>query len=223
MKLTAIAATAIVLLTGCASRSTELLSVSMDHDSAGHYSNVYVMAISDNPELRKSVEESLVARITEAGGKAVISSTDLPGKLASMNKDELRTRAEKAVGAAGADAVLVASVLKDETRDEYVLPRVSQSPVPSSPVHMGLGPYVGYQQDTVIAPGYFSRQREVYVQTSLFDTGSQKPVWRAQSRTINPSDIDSSISEFSDLVVTRLLHDGMLATAKPAPMHGGNY
>jgi hypothetical protein len=67
----------------------------------------------------------------------------------------------------------------------------------------------------VILPGYFDKNREVFVQTSVFDASNGKAVWRAQSKTINPTDLTSSVSAFSNLLVNRLVKDGMI-TSSPA-------
>lgn len=200
------------LLSGCAT-NTELLSVSRDKESNGAFSTVFVIAISDNEDVRSTVEQSLAARIANAGAKAVISTKVMPGQLASMSKDELRAKAEEAVKSSGADSALVAILLKDEVREDYLPPTMQQYPIPSTPIYMGYGSYVGYNYDTVIVPGYFDKTREVFIQTSVFDASNGKAVWRAQSKTINPTDLTSSVSAFSNVLVTRLVEDGMLTSS----------
>ncbi|MBQ0753755.1 MAG: hypothetical protein KBT87_05475 [Gammaproteobacteria bacterium] len=212
LSVTMLAAT---LLSGCATTNTELLSVSRDKESSGAFSTVFVIAISDDEEVRRTVEQSLAARITNAGAMAVISTKVMPGQLASMSKGQLRAKAEDAVKRSGADSALVALVLKDDVRENYVLPTMQQHVIPSTPLFMGYGAHVGYHYDTVILPGYFDKNREVFVQTSVFDASNGKAVWRAQSKTINPTDLTSSVSAFSNLLVNRLVKDGMI-TSSPA-------
>lgn len=201
------------LLSGCATTNTELLSVSRDKESSGAFSTVFVIAISDDDEVRKTVEQSLAARIANAGATAVISTEVMPGQLASMSKEELRAKAEAAVKSSGADSALVAILLKDDVREDYVQPTVQQYAVPTTPIYMGYGSYVGYNYDTVIVPGYFDKTREVFIQTSLFDASNGKAVWRAQSKTINPTDLTSSVSAFSNLLINRLVSDGMITSS----------
>lgn len=208
----AITVLASALISGCAT-NTELLSVSRDKESSGAFNTVFVMAISDDEEVRSTVEQSLAARIANAGAKAVISTNVMPGQLASLTKDELRAKAEEAVKNSGADSALVAILLKDEVREDYIPPTAHQV-VPTTPIYMGYGPYIAYNYESVIVPGYFDKTREVYIQTSVFDASNGKAVWRAQSKTLNPTDLTSSVSAFSDVLVHRLLKDGMISSTE---------
>ncbi len=214
---------ALLITVGCASTHTELLSVSKDKDSAGNFNKVFVIAVSDNEALRSSVETIMADTLTSRGAEAVRSATLIPGAIGSMTKDELRSKAEAAVKQSGADSALVLLLLKDEVRETYVEPVAQPSPVPTAPVYMGFGPYLGYQYDTVMTPGYFEKHRQVFVQSSLYDAGDGSPVWRAQSKTVDPADLDSSVKEFSKLVASRLQQDGMLSSTSKAPRAGASY
>ena len=200
----------LLLLAGCAT-NTELISVSMDKSSNGNFEKVFVIAVSDDDAVRKLVETSIAAEISKSGNDAIVSSKVMPGALASMKKEDLRAKAEAAVKDTNADSVFVAVLLKDEMREEYIPPHVQEMPIPTTPVYMGFGPYVGYQYDTVVTPGYFEKQRQVYVQGSMFDAKTGTPVWRAQSKTIDPTDLGTSVNEYSSVVVKRLQSDGMLS------------
>lgn len=222
MKKGVLASLLLLLTTGCAStHHTELLSVSKDNDSKGQFSKVFVIAVSDDEALRNTVEKIVSDAISRRGATAIMSNTAIPGGIGSLSKDELRSKAEAAVKENGADSALVLLLLKDEVRDHYVAPVAQAAPAPSGPVYMGFGPYMGYNYDTVMTPGYFEQQREVFVQSSLFDTSNGNPVWRAQSKTVDPVDLKSNVEEFSKLMVTRLQQDGMLSAGAPAMRAGG--
>lgn len=202
-------AAAMVVLSGCATTTTDLLSVALDKESEGHFDNVMVMAISDSEQVRLIVEESLAERIASTGTGALSASDYVSGHLASMDKDELRRKAEQAVEANGADAVLVTTLIDNSVRDEYTPPQVNQVAVPV--VEPRFGNYVGMQYDTVMMPGYFTSLQEVYIQTTLFDTATGQAVWKAQSKTINPVSIEDGVETFTRVLVPRLQADGMLA------------
>ncbi|MDX1457821.1 MAG: hypothetical protein R3276_09540 [Marinobacter sp.] len=204
-----IAAVMILLLSGCASTQTELVSVSLDKDSPGQFSKVLVLAISGDQLVRQTVEQSLADRINGTGAETVIASQYITGDLESLGKEELRQQAQQVVLNTQADSVLVASLIRDEVREEYVAPQANQVAVPT--VEPRFGPYVGYHYDTVVTPGYFTSHREVFVQTSLFDAQTGHVVWRAQSKTINPASLQQGVDDFSHIMTDRLWDDGMLA------------
>jgi|GEM_PF-417513 len=223
MKKGLIAALALLLTAGCSTTHTELMSVSKDKENKGNFGKVFVIAVSDNDELRGTAEKIMADTLISQGAEASLSSDHIPGDIGSLSKDELRSKAEAAVKAVGADSALVLLILKDEVRDHYVEPATQQAPVPTAPVYMGFGPYLGYHYDSVMTPGYFEQQREVFVQSSLFDASNGQPVWRAQSKTVDPVGLEPSVKEFSQLVVKRLQQDGMLRGGAPAPRATGSY
>ena len=224
MKKGLIASLVLLLLAGCAtSHHTELLSVSRDKSSTGGFSKVFVMAVNDDGDVRKQVEGIVAESLKKQGAEVVIASEAMPGDIESLGKTEIRARAEKAVKESGADSALVLLLVKDEVREQYVEPVAVASPTPTAPVYMGFGPYVGYQYDTVMTPGYFSKQRELFVQSSLYDANTGQPVWRAQSKTIDPTGLQESVTEFSDVLSARLKQDGMLGSKAPAMRGGAGY
>lgn len=206
---TSFIAAAALFIGGCATTTTELVSVALDKESAGHFNNIMVMAISDNQQVRETVEQSLSGEIAGTGTQTMNASDYLSGNLASMSKDELRDMAKQAVEENGADAVLVATLIDNDVRDQYTPPQVNQVAIPV--VEPRFGSYVGMQYDTVMMPGYFTSQQEVYVQTMLFDVATGKAVWKAQSKTINPLSLERGVENFSSVMVPRLKSDGMLS------------
>ncbi|MDX1754553.1 MAG: hypothetical protein R3175_00670 [Marinobacter sp.] len=198
-----------LVFTGCAASQTELLSVSLDKDSRGNFQKVLVLAISGDQLVRQTVERSLAEHISATGTATVIASQHIPGDLESLGKEELRLQAQQVMLNTRADSVLVASLIRDDVREEYVAPQTSQVAVPT--LEPRFGPYVGYHYDTVVTPGYFTSHREVFVQTSLFDGNTGHVVWRAQSKTINPTSLRQGVEDFSSVMTDRLWNDGMLA------------
>ena len=213
------------MLAACASVSTsELVSVSRDPGmqdvSYGHF---YVMALAADPARRRMVEDAVVARLRDAGVQAEASYVSLP-ELDLDNETVLRDAAEKAVQESGADAVLVGKMVSESRRTEYTAPRVEQTPVPAAPYYMGFGNYVGYGYQTVIMPGEVREIREFFLQTSVYDVASEKPVWRAQSRTLNPDDLSQAVNDVADMLTERLSQDGMLEGVGVAPLQrSGSY
>lgn len=206
---TSFIAAAFLILGGCATTTTELVSVALDKQSAGHFNNIMIMAISDNQQVRTTVEQSLAGKISSTGTQATSASDYIPGNLTSLSKEDLRSKAEQAVQQNGADAVLVATLIDNSVREEYTPPQVNQVAIPV--VEPRFGNYVGMQYDTVMMPGYFSSQQEVYVQTTLFDASTGQAVWKAQSKTINPLSLEKGVENFTNVMVPRLNSDGMLS------------
>ncbi|SFM13161.1 hypothetical protein [Marinobacter zhejiangensis] len=201
-------AAAFMILAGCTTTTTDLLSVALDKQSPGQFEKIMVMAISDNEQVRTIVEQSLAGKIASTGTVALAASDYVPGHLASMDKETLHRHAEEAIRENGADAVLVTTLIDNSVRDQYTPPQVNQVAMPV--VEPRFGNYVGMQYETVMMPGYFTSLQEVYIQTTLFDTATGHAVWKAQSKTINPVSLEDGVKNFSNVMVPRLESDGML-------------
>lgn len=211
------------LLAACATTSTsELVSVSRDPDMAGKsYGKVFVMALAKTEDRRRVVEDAVVARLQDKGVEAIASHSKI-AKLDLGDEKALREAAVKAVSETGADAALVGTLLKEEKRTEHAAPQVTQSPVPTSPYFMGYGAYMGYGYQTIVTPGELVELHEYFLQTTLYDAGNEKPVWRAQSKTLNPENLDQAVADVADMLADRLAVDGVLK-AGPAPARTGGY
>lgn len=211
-------------LAGCATSSTsELVSVSRDPAmSDASYDHYYVLALASNSERRRAVEDALVSRLRDSGVTAEASYASLP-ELDLENEAALREAAEQAVRASGATGVLVGKLVSENRRTEYLAPQVEQTPVPAAPYYMGFGNYVGYGYQTVITPGDVREIQEYFLQTSVYDVASAKPVWRAQSLTLNPNNLEQAVNDVADMLVRRLAGDGLLKAAAPTTRVGGGY
>ena len=196
------------LLGACASR-TQIHSHWTASDHAGQgYKHVFVLVMTPEKTISKWIEESidehlLPLDITTTQARTLLSVEDLAA-------EDVRERVTAAVRSSGADAVIVASYLKTESREEYVLPQITQRPVViTAPV----GPYpalVSYHYETLYTPGYYQKNREYYVQITVYDVGTAEPVWKAQSVTLNPVSAESGVNDFAQALAKKLHRDGVI-------------
>ena len=196
------------LLGACASR-TQIHSHWTASDHAGQgYKHVFVLVMTPEKTISKWIEESIAESIlpldiTTTQARTLLSVEDLAA-------EDVRERVTAAVRSSGADAVIVASYLKTESREEYVLPQITQRPVViTAPV----GPYpalVSYHYETLYTPGYYQKNREYYVQITVYDVGTAEPVWKAQSVTLNPVSAESGVNDFAQALAKKLHRDGVI-------------
>ncbi|MBQ0752727.1 MAG: hypothetical protein KBT87_00445 [Gammaproteobacteria bacterium] len=212
----AFAVMTIAMMAGCAS-TTQLVSVEKSDDAKAPYKKVMVLAITDNGQIRQVIEQGLAAELESAGVRNVVASLSMPGGLDKDKPEAIRALAESAVKENGADAVLVVSLLSAEVREDYVPPQKEIAAMSVTPYYMGYGAYIGYNYQTMYTPGYFVKEQAYYVQSNLFDVSTEKSVWKAQSETINPKDVQSGVLVFSQAIIGQLKADSMVSGSK-APM-----
>jgi len=60
-------------------------------------------------------------------------------------------------------------------------------------------------------PGYYTTDKNYYLEANLYDAATEELVWSSQSETTNPSSIETFSRSFSTTVINQLIKDGLLA------------
>lgn len=200
---------AALLLAACAT-TTETNSTwqTKTGEARPSFAHLYVLVLSENAVASAAVEQQVKKSLAKRDVDASLGSATLPA--ANQHADGFRSKVEQAVKDSGADGVMVITLLKSEERDEYIPPTVDYLPMASAPMYLGYGPYVGYSYSAVYQPAYYQNATDYYLQTQLYSAKTEKPVWQAQSRSMNPYNLKSGAQGFVKSVVGKLDRDGAL-------------
>jgi hypothetical protein len=151
---------------------------------------------------RRAAEDVLAADITKRGANGVAGYTILPTPPDGSHLDSDAARAK--LKAAGANAVVMMRVVG---RDQ----RVTYSPGYVAPSYYGgFGPYWGYGWGTVYQPGYLQTDTDVSVETLVYALTQDKLIWASTSRTTNPNDLSSLVSDVADATAKEMANQGFL-------------
>jgi len=136
-------ASMLLLLTACAT-TTETHSTWQTKTGESHptFRHFYVLVLADDPATAATAEQQVKKSLNHRAVEATLASETLGER--EPEGEAFRAQVETAVKASGADGVMVVSLLKVEERAEFVPPQVNYVPVPSAPVYLGYGPYVGH-------------------------------------------------------------------------------
>ena len=184
------------LLLACTHTSLEDSWKEPDHDRS--YSKPLIIGISDSQQNRQIFEKQFAQKINEYQVEAVPSYT----LISSKQKINRETVVETVQGT-DIDAVLVTYLVSTEYEMKYQ----------DSPVNTG---YSGSSEtnmmsSTIISKRGRSRSEEIIsLKTDLFDVSRKQLVWSAQTETVGPESIDDTIIEVTDLLVERLVDDGLI-------------
>jgi hypothetical protein len=194
----AVAAVAVVLA-GCAA-STQF-NAQWRNPEAGNrlpVKNVLVIGITRDTTARRIYEDAMVAQLAARGIKAQQSyrtlTEDGPASQAAI---------QKAVGDAGADAVLISRTVSVSSEV-----RVSPGTLVGPPYGFGWGGFYGYYHGMwssayAIPPSVYTVQN-VVVDTRLFDAKDFLVLWSGSSTTTPTSSMQTTITEFVTTLVNKL-------------------
>lgn len=204
------AASLALLLAGCA--TTTFTSIWKAPDAkplqfqAGD--KVVAMVIAKSTSLRRSGEANLADELDKRGLQGVPAYT-------LLSDDEIKDEA-KAKAAIEASGAVAAIVLRPQGQEQ----KVSSTPATyygsayyGSPYYGGFwgGGYYGHGWGGVYDPGTIRTDTYVSIETVIYDLRQNKLVWAGQTKTMNPSDVESFVGELADAVSRELRASGLVA------------
>jgi hypothetical protein len=190
----AIAVFAFLLLLSCSTTQTTNTWVSPSYRGSP-VSNVFVIAVTKNKDLRRSFENKFVQQLKATGVRAFPSSSEM--KLdQKIEKEAVLAIVEKL----GADSVLVTHLVSMEEKETRTPSATSTQDRPDD--YHG-GTYyesVAQAYDTSAGAQYNPTRVKVRLESKLYEVKTEKPIWSSQSKTIDPQStmelFDSAIAAF---------------------------
>ena len=164
------------------------------------YHKIFIVAVTADVSVRTQLENDLAVAVTGRGYQAVKSIDLIPHDLNNPkppSKDEVVSK----VKSSGCDAVFVAGLMNKEEERRYT---PSKSTYSVMPYYSLVGNYYGYYSQvytTSYQPGYYTDDKEYFVQSNFYDAASEEIMWSVQSKVFNPT----SITKFSKSYMTTLV------------------
>ena len=195
LRRTALLILSTLLMAACVSvptdRTTVLGSWKVDNYDK-KFSDLLVIALTDESGIRDKFEEIMVNRLGEAGLQAAASSSIMP-----IDKEINRGTVKSAMAGKGMDGVLVARLLNVERSAIYV------PPSPDNTLTTSFSPII-------TTPGYVEHGSVINLQFDLYDAASEHVVWSLKSQTVNLTDTTQVINALSDIIVANLQSRGLI-------------
>jgi hypothetical protein len=198
------AAVLIFGLVACAS-STRLVTDWSDPAFRGEtFKRILVLAVIRDDDQRHSYEQIFAERITRDG------VTGIPGFSMMPNAKDYGSKPKiiEAVKKSGADAVLLANLISVTKRERQVPASVAY--VPRFGYGHGYYGYYGRAYDTVYRPGYITVDTSVQLETTVYDSETEKMVWAGKTRSFNPGSAKDVVTENADLILASMKKAGLL-------------
>lgn len=200
----AIAVFAFLLLLSCS--TTQTTNTWVDQSYRGSpVSNVFVIAVTKDGNLRRSFENKFVQQLKATGVQAVSSAAEMP-----LDQKAKKEAVLAIVEKLGADSVLVTHLVSMQEKE---VSTPSATSTRSRPDDYHGGTYydaVAQAYGTSAGDQYNPTRVKVRLESKLYDVKTEKPIWSSQSKTIDPQStmalFDSAIAAFiRNLKQNRLL------------------
>src|SRR5277367_1986438 len=161
---------------------------------------VAAVFVSTDESQRRAAEDTLAADLSARGARGIASYVMLPAKQ-HYNADAARARLKEA----GANGVVVMRVVSKDQQ-------VTISPgAPPPRYYGGFGPYWGNGWDYAYSQPTVYTDTLVSVETLVYSLDQDKLLWASTSRTTNPKDLATLVTEVATATVNEMTKQGLLA------------
>ena len=163
----------------------------------GEGNKVLAVVMTQNPSSRLSAEDALARQITQMGGQGIAGYTLLQNE---PTQDE--AVAKDALEKAGIDIIVA---MRPTAKEQ----QISSTPTASA-TYWG-GGYYGYGwRGAYGTGGNIQTDTILYIETMVFSMKQNKLVWSGQSKTTNPTKVDSLVQEVANAVAGELKKEGLI-------------
>jgi hypothetical protein len=156
-----------------------------------------IIAMVKDETSRRVIEDELQKRLKS---KSVPSYTVLTPEILKDGNDKI-----------------LDSVLKQGQYTHILLMRLadieketSYVPGTTSGFYGGYGMYYGYGASFYSSPGYYTTDKNYFIETTVYDVRTNKLLWTGTTKTVNPSNIKNTINDIADLVTQKMKKEGFL-------------
>jgi hypothetical protein len=165
----------------------------------GPTNKALIVAMVKDETSRRLIEDQLAQRIS-AASPAIASYTLLTSDMMKAANDEVLNK----MLAEGKFTHIVLMRLADIEKETSYVPG-------SSPVYYGsYGRYYGYGAGAYSSPGYYTTDKNYFIETTIYSVTPDKLLWTATTKTVNPSKIDKTVNAIADVVSAQMKKDGFL-------------
>lgn len=177
------------------------------------YNSVFIVALTGNMAAKTLIEDELAFYAEKNGTKAIKSHELFPATFTQGNIPEKEALLQ-IIRDSGADAIFAVSLLDQETETRYVPGNTNYAYGYNPLSYSYYGNFYGYyntMHPIVYDPGHYTTDKIYFLESNLYDAESGELLWSAQSKTYNPSGLESFTQDYTEALIKQLEKDGLRA------------
>jgi hypothetical protein len=167
------------------------------------FDSVFIVVMTADIEARSILESDLADRARSKGYVAIKSIDVLVPKLSDPKmpaKEDIIAKVKES----GCDAVFIASLLKKEEAVHYTPGTQAYSITPYYSYYGTVGGYYNHWAPTVSTPDYYSKEKNYFMLSNLYDAATEEIMWSVQSEIFNPSTLGKFSKSYTATLIQQL-------------------
>jgi len=165
---------------------------------------ILVLGVFENDLNRRLYEDAVVNALAKENRVGITGYSLMPNFSDYDEKEDIRA----AVGKAGADGVMLATLVGVETEEKYMPPTVTYQPTMG--FSHGFYDYYAVSYDRVVDPGYTVTNTIVKLEITVFSVKTEQMIWAGATRSFNPKSEAKLVKETAELITKDMKKDGLL-------------
>jgi len=173
--------------------------------------SVFILALTNNMEVKASLEKDLAAA-AEARGIKAYTSIDVMGPVAIKDVAPHKDAFVKKLNELKCETIFTIALVDEKSETKYVQGSTVYSPYGyggyagyggygAYGMYGGFGGYYGYSTTIMSTPGYYETDKTYFIEGKLFDVQTEELLMSAQSKASNPSDIQKASKKYTQTLM----------------------
>jgi len=201
----------ILLLISSCSTSTLITYSWTNPETEAAKQYIFVAAITEDRAAKSTVEDQMAYELQALGIESTTSlSVFQPGMIKKDLDDKQRELMLEKIREEGCDGIITITLLKESSEARYVPGSPHVMPAIRYGFYGGFNTYYNYYHPIVSSPGYYTQDKQYFLETNFYDPQTKDLLWTAQTETYNPTNLDSFAEEFTQVILAKLKNEGLI-------------
>jgi pectate lyase len=198
------------LLTACGTTTMITGSWRKDNVTVNGYHKIFVAAMTNNIPVKQAVENGLQQQLSQKGITVEKSIDVFPPDFSTQTGAKKELILGKIQGT-GADGILTVALLRQETESRYIPGAAYYNPGLRFGYYHRFWNYYSNWYPSIYSPGYYDQQKVYYLETNLYNAKTEELIWAAQSKTYDPTNLDSFLKGYIKAIEAQMVKDGLIS------------
>jgi hypothetical protein len=208
----------LILVSACSPATKITRSWTSADKSQYGYNNLYVAVVISDISKRQIMEDDIQSKLTRLGISSTTSNSTIQPSF-WMSTDLDKNSMMNVVYQSEKDAIMTVTLIDVQNEQRYIPGAMMMGgPMMMGPGGWGMGGnfggHWGMNHGMMMTPGHIVNDRKYFIEINIYDTKSELLVWSAQSKTLNPATMEKFSSEFAQVVLERMLEEGVITNQK---------
>jgi len=208
---------AVLLFSSCGTTTSITGSYVAPNANKVAFKKVFIAALTPNTSARNTVENELGDYLNSKGIYATKSLSVFPPNFHTSGDDKDQALVLRNIRRSNCDGILTIALVNKETDTRYV--EGTAYPVMGNAYYGTFSSYYAYGYNTFYSPGYYETTKTYYIETNLYDTATEKLVWSAQSKTYDPTSLESFLESYKKAIAQQFVKDGFVNPYAKEPIN----